>query len=65
MILVEYGMKMVGGVFEKVLCRIVMVSEARFGFMPRNRAINAVFILSSLEEECCAKGKRLYMCFVG
>ena len=48
----------------KRLCRIVTVDEMQFGFMPERGTIDAVFILSRLQEEHHAKGRKLYMCFV-
>ena len=32
--------------------------------MPDKDAIDAVFILRKLQKELCAKGKKLFMCFV-
>ena len=48
-------MKLVEGVLEKRLCRIVTVDEMQFGFMPERGTINAVLILRRLQEEHHAK----------
>ena len=62
--LLEHGMKLVGNVLEKRLCRIVTVDEMQFGFMPDSGTIHAVFIIIWLQEEYHTRGKMLYMCFV-
>ena len=36
----------------------------QFGFMSERATIDDVFILRRLKEEHCAKGEKLYMCFV-
>ena len=40
------------------------VDEMQFGFMPETGTIDAVFILTRMQEEYHAKGKKLYMCFM-
>ena len=50
-------MKMVERVLEKMLCRIVIINEMYFDFMPEGRIIDAEFILRRLQEVCHAKGK--------
>ena len=49
---------------EKRLCGIVSVDELQFCIMPERGTLDAVFILRRLQEECHAKGKELYICFV-
>ena len=46
---------------EKKLCLIVPVDERQFGLMPERRTIDAVFIMSRMQEEYHAKGKTLYV----
>ena len=62
--LLEHGMKVVERVFEKMLRRIVSVDEMQFCFMPERGTIDAVFMLRRMHEECHAKVKKLYVCFV-
>ena len=38
--------------------------EMQFGFMPERGTIDAVFMLSRLQKEYHARGKKLCMCFV-
>ena len=57
----EHGMKGVEMVLEKRPCRIVAVDEMQFGFMPVRGTIDAVFILSRMQEEHHANEKKLYM----
>ena len=59
----EHEMKLVGRVLEKRLCRVVSVDKMQLGFMTERGAIDAVFILSRMQEGYHAKGKKLYMCF--
>ena len=58
-------MKVVKRVLEKRHQRIVTVNEMQFGFMPERGTIDAVFTLRRLQEEYLAKGKKLYVHFVG
>ena len=46
----EHGLKVVEGVLEKRLCRIVNVNEVQIGFVPKRGTIVAVFILRRLQE---------------
>ena len=62
--LLEHCMKVVEGVLEKRLHRIVTVDEMQFGFMPVSGTIDPVFILRRLQEEFHVNGKELYMYFV-
>ena len=57
-------MRVEAGVQEKMLCRIMIVDEMQFGFMPKRGTIDVVFILRRMHERYCAKGKKFYMCFV-
>ena len=43
---------------------VVSVDEMQFGIIPEGRTIDMVFFLR-MPEEYHAKGKQLYMCFVG
>ena len=36
----------------------------QFGFLPGKGTTDAVFIFRQIQEECLAKQKKLYMCFV-
>ena len=54
-------MKVVERVFEMRLCKIMTVDEIQFGFTPERGIIDAMFNLRKLQEEYCAKGKKLYM----
>ena len=38
--------------------------DAIFGFMPGKETVDAMFILTRLQEEYLGKEKKLYMCFV-
>ena len=40
---------------------MVTANEMQFGYMPELGTIDAVFILSKLQEEYHAKGRKLYM----
>ena len=51
------GRKCVG----KGLHGIVPANEMQFGFMPKKGTIDAVFILRRMQEEYCAKEKKLYV----
>ena len=57
-------MKVVERVLEKMLCRMMIVDDMQFGFIPEIGTIDTVFILRRLQEEYPAKGKQLYMCYV-
>ena len=59
--LLEHGMEVVEIVLQQRLHRIVTVEEMRFGFMSESGAIDTVFILRRLQEECSAKGQK-YLC---
>ena len=48
----------------KRLFRLVPFDEMQFSFMYERGTIDAVFIVRRIHEECHAKGKQLYMCFV-
>ena len=50
--------------YKKRLHSIVSAYEVQFGFMPERGAIDAVFILGSMQDEYHANGKKLYLCFV-
>ena len=63
--LLVHGMKVVERVLEKRLRRIVSVDEMRFCFMSERGTIDALFILRWMQEKYHAKGKKMYMCFVG
>ena len=52
-------MKMVEMVLKR-LCEIVTINKRQFGFMHEN----AMLILRRLQQEHCAKGKRLHICFL-
>ena len=43
---------------------MVTVDEMHFSFLHDRGTIDVVFILRRMQEECHAKGKKLYMCFV-
>ena len=47
---------------EKRLCSRITIDEAKFGFMPERRTLDAVFIFRMLQDEYHAKGRKLYMC---
>ena len=51
-------------VFEKWLHIIVTFDKMSFDFMPERGTIDSLFMLTMLQEEYHAKGKKLYMCFV-
>ena len=57
-------MKIVEKVLERRMRRMVKVDEMQFGFMPGKGTIDAVFILTRLQEEYVDKERKLYMCFV-
>ena len=59
--LLEHGMKVIVGVLEKRLHRMVTVNKMQFGFMPSRGTIDAVFMFRSLQEEYRAEEKN---CFV-
>ena len=50
---------------EKRINRIVTVDEMQFGFMPERGTIDAVFILRRMQCQHHAKGKNVYMDFIG
>ena len=56
--LLKHGMKVVGKGARKKLRRIVIVVEMQFGFMPESGRTYAVSILTRLQEEYHAKGKK-------
>ena len=62
--LLDHGMKVAERLLEKRLHRKVYVDEMQIGFMPKRGTIDAVFILRRMQEECHAKGIKLYTCFV-
>ena len=47
----EHLMNVVECVLAKRLCRIAIVNEIQFGFLPERGIIDAVFSLSRLQEE--------------
>ena len=49
---------------EERLSRIVTANEIQYGLMPEKESIDTVLILRRMQEECHAKGKLLYICFV-
>ena len=62
--LIGHEMKVVDRVLEKRLCRIVTINELQFVFLPEEGITDAVFILRILQEEYCASGMKLHLCFV-
>ena len=59
--ILEHEMKVVEGVLEKRLHRMVIVNKIQFGFMNDGGIINPVSILRWLQEEYHAKGKTFYV----
>ena len=59
----EHAMKIVENVLKRRIPHVVKVDEMKFGFMPGKGTIDAVFLLSRLQEEYLDKEK-LYMCSV-
>ena len=57
-------MKIVERVLERRIQTLVDLDEIQFGFMPGRGTIDALYILSMVQEQHRAKGKKLYMCFV-
>ena len=55
---------MLGSMIEMGFPGIVTVSEMLFGFIHKKRTVDVEFLLRSLQQVYCAKGKKLYMCFV-
>ena len=62
--LLEHVMKIVENVHRIRMRKIVKMEDVKFGFMPGQDAIDAVFIFKRKEAEYLAKQKKLYMCFV-
>ena len=58
---VEHGIKVVERVKEKILCRIVIVTEMQFCIMSEKGRFAALFIQQRLQEEHQAKGKKYYV----
>ena len=59
--LIEHGRKVVERVLIKMINKIVTVDEMQFDFMPEKGTIDAVVLLTSLQEEYHAKRKGVYV----
>ena len=53
--LFERELKVVEGIFRKMICRIVTVNEVQFSFMPEKGTIDVACILNMLQEQYHAK----------
>ena len=62
--LLEHGIKVVERLLEKRLKRLVKVDQMQFGFMPRRSTVDAIFILSRMQENYLEKNRKLFICFV-
>ena len=62
--LLEHAMKIVEEVPERRIRTLINSNEMQFGFMPRKRTVDAIFIVKRMQEEYQKKNKKLYMCFV-
>ena len=62
--LLEHRMKIVERVLEKRIKALVEVDDMQFGFMPRRRTTDTLFIVRIMQEEYREKDKKLYMCFM-
>ena len=60
----EHAMKIVKRVLERQIRTLISSNKTQFGFMPRKKIMNAIFIVSQMQEEYQKKDKKLYMCFV-
>ena len=49
---------------EKRLKKVIAINDMQLGFMPGRGAIDAVFVLITIQEEYLAKQNKLYLCFV-
>ena len=57
-------MKIIERVLEKRIRALVEVDDMQFGFMPRKRTTDALFIVKRMQDEYRGKDKKLYVCFV-
>ena len=62
--LLEHAMKVVVKVIERRIRTIINLNKMQFGYMPRKRTVNAIFIVRRMREKYQKKDKMLYMCFV-
>ena len=62
--LLEHAMKIVGGVLENRIRRLVTTDDLQFDFMPGKGTTHALHILRKMQEEFCEREKKLDMCFV-
>ena len=62
--LLEHGMKVVEGVFEKGLRGFFDMDEVQIGFVPGKGTVVAIFIIRQMMEGCEAAGGKLFMVFV-
>ena len=57
-------MKVVERLLEKRLRRLVKVDQMQLGFMPGKSTVDAIFILSRIQESYLEKNRKLFICFV-
>ena len=57
-------MKIVEGVLERRIQKLVNIDSMQFGFMPERGTTDTLFIVQRMQEEYSDKKKKLYMCFV-
>ena len=62
--LTDQILKIADRITEELIKQQVDADETQFGFMPRYRTTNAIFILRQLQEKYLAKKKNLHLAFV-
>ena len=62
--LLEHGMKVMEGVFEKRLRKMVEIREEQYGFVAGRRTTDAIFSLRQFYEKYLENDKELYLVFV-
>ena len=62
--LLEHVMKVVERLLEKRLRDIVKIDRMQFGFMPGKRTLDAIFIVTRMQEKFIGKSMKLFMRFV-
>ena len=62
--LIEHAMKIVENVLEKQIRTLISSNKMQVGLMPGKGTMDAIFIVSKMQEKYLKKDKKLYVCFV-
>ena len=62
--LTEQVMKILERIVDGLIRQLMSIDNSQFGFIPGRGTIDAIFVVSQLQEKYLAVSKRLYMAFV-